>query len=150
MLIELRFYFLMAVSLKMVAFWNIAPCSLVEVDWRFRSAYCCYHQGDELLLSNSSVKFYETACCNNTYEYDCLLLFADLLHFNLELFIPRTLTTRWVWMFFHVLLYLRNSNSWIYVLFQSFLLSFSKKILHHCLYYLFWFKEVPIFYLCLF
>jgi hypothetical protein len=28
------------------AFWNIAPCSLEEVEWRFRSAYCLYYQSD--------------------------------------------------------------------------------------------------------
>jgi hypothetical protein len=28
------------------AFWDIAPCSLVEVDQRFRGAYCLYNQGD--------------------------------------------------------------------------------------------------------
>jgi hypothetical protein len=32
--------------LKMTAFWEIAPCSLVEVDRRFRGAYCLHHQGD--------------------------------------------------------------------------------------------------------
>jgi hypothetical protein len=30
----------------MKAFWDIAPCSLVEVDLRFRGAYCLHHQGD--------------------------------------------------------------------------------------------------------
>jgi hypothetical protein len=30
----------------MTAFWDIAPCSLVEVDRRFRSAYCLHHQGE--------------------------------------------------------------------------------------------------------
>jgi hypothetical protein len=28
------------------AFWDTAPCSLVEVDQRFRGAYCLYNQGD--------------------------------------------------------------------------------------------------------
>jgi hypothetical protein len=30
------------------AFWDIAPCSLVGVDRRFRSAYRLHHQGEEL------------------------------------------------------------------------------------------------------
>jgi hypothetical protein len=33
----------------MTAFWDIAPCSLVEVDRRFRGAYCLHHQDDELI-----------------------------------------------------------------------------------------------------
>jgi hypothetical protein len=33
---------------KITAYWNIAPCSLVEVDRRFRGAYCLHHQGDEI------------------------------------------------------------------------------------------------------
>jgi len=28
-------------------FWDVAPCSLVEVYWRFRSAYCLRRQGDD-------------------------------------------------------------------------------------------------------
>jgi hypothetical protein len=27
-------------SLKMAVFWDEAPCSLVDIDWRFRGAYC--------------------------------------------------------------------------------------------------------------
>jgi hypothetical protein len=33
-----------AFELKMLAFWHIVPCSLVEVDLRFRGAYCLKHQ----------------------------------------------------------------------------------------------------------
>jgi hypothetical protein len=32
--------------MKMIVFWDITPCSLDEVDGRFRVAYCLYHQGD--------------------------------------------------------------------------------------------------------
>jgi hypothetical protein len=32
--------------MKMTAFWNITPCSLVEVEGRFRVSYCVHHQGD--------------------------------------------------------------------------------------------------------
>jgi hypothetical protein len=28
----------------MVAFWDVAPCSLVDIDERFRGAYCLHHQ----------------------------------------------------------------------------------------------------------
>jgi hypothetical protein len=30
----------------MAAFWDIAPCSLVEEDRRFRAAHYLHHQGD--------------------------------------------------------------------------------------------------------
>jgi hypothetical protein len=30
---------------KMTVFWDIAPCSLVKVDRRFRGVYCLHHQG---------------------------------------------------------------------------------------------------------
>jgi hypothetical protein len=32
---------------KMIAFWDIAPCSLVVVDRRFGGDYYLPHQGDE-------------------------------------------------------------------------------------------------------
>jgi hypothetical protein len=32
---------------KMTAFWDVVPWSLVEVDRRFRSAYCLHHRPDE-------------------------------------------------------------------------------------------------------
>jgi hypothetical protein len=34
-----------AASMKMAVFWDVVPCSLVEVHWRFRSA-CCFHHQD--------------------------------------------------------------------------------------------------------
>jgi hypothetical protein len=27
--------------------WDVAPCSLVEIDRRFRGVYCLHHQGDD-------------------------------------------------------------------------------------------------------
>jgi hypothetical protein len=35
------------IDMKMTAFWDVAPCSLIEVYGRFRGAYCLHHQGDE-------------------------------------------------------------------------------------------------------
>jgi hypothetical protein len=40
-----RFQFLTAAVMKIRAFWDIVPCSLVGVDWRFRGAYCLHHHG---------------------------------------------------------------------------------------------------------
>jgi hypothetical protein len=55
--------------MKMAVFWDIAPCSLVEVYRRFRGAFCLHHQGDESLITlmmeaastcETSVNFYQT------------------------------------------------------------------------------------------
>jgi SNF family Na+-dependent transporter len=35
------------IQFEMTALWNIALCSLVEVDRHFRGAYCLHHQGNE-------------------------------------------------------------------------------------------------------
>jgi hypothetical protein len=32
---------------KMAVFWDVAPRRLVEVYWRFRTAYCLHHQDDD-------------------------------------------------------------------------------------------------------
>jgi hypothetical protein len=37
---QVRFHVLTATSMKMAVFWDAAPCSLVDTDWRFRGAYC--------------------------------------------------------------------------------------------------------------
>jgi hypothetical protein len=34
-------------TLKIRGFWNIAPCSTVEVERRFRVAYYIHHQDDD-------------------------------------------------------------------------------------------------------
>jgi hypothetical protein len=41
--------------MKMAVFWDIAPCSLVKIDRRFKGAYCLHHQ----------VNFYQTTRRNN-------------------------------------------------------------------------------------
>jgi hypothetical protein len=40
-----RFKVLTATSMKMTVFSDVAPCSLVDTDRRFRDAYCLHHQG---------------------------------------------------------------------------------------------------------
>jgi hypothetical protein len=40
-----RFQVLMVMSMKMAVFWDIAPCSLVHTDRRFRGTYCFHDQG---------------------------------------------------------------------------------------------------------
>jgi hypothetical protein len=46
-LIKLKFVgfqFLTAASMKIIVFWDVAPCSLVEADRRFWGAHCLHHQ----------------------------------------------------------------------------------------------------------
>jgi hypothetical protein len=42
-----RLQILKEASMKITAFWDTAPCSLNEVDRRFRSTYCLHLHGDE-------------------------------------------------------------------------------------------------------
>jgi hypothetical protein len=41
------FQVLMAASMKMTVFWDVAPCRLVEVYQRFRGARCFHHEGND-------------------------------------------------------------------------------------------------------
>jgi hypothetical protein len=45
MVMNARFQVLTAASMKFRLFWDVAQCSHVEVNRRFRGAYCL-HQGD--------------------------------------------------------------------------------------------------------
>jgi hypothetical protein len=49
-----RFQVLPAASMNLTDVWDVAPCSLVEVDRRFRGAYCLEHQDDEKRRSASA------------------------------------------------------------------------------------------------
>jgi hypothetical protein len=47
--------------MKMTDFFDIAPCSLVKVDRRFRGAYCFRHDnGEAVCMHEMSVYFNET------------------------------------------------------------------------------------------
>jgi hypothetical protein len=67
-------------SRRRAAFWDNAPCSVMEVGRRFRGAYCLHHQGDEWLTmeaastSETSVNFYQTTRRN--IPEGCYLLSA--------------------------------------------------------------------------
>jgi hypothetical protein len=52
----MRFQVLTAASMKMTVFWDFAPCSLVEIDRRFRGALMM----EAASTSETSVNFYET------------------------------------------------------------------------------------------
>jgi hypothetical protein len=56
------------IYLKMIVFWDAAPCSLVETGRQFINAYCLQHQGhpptalttESVSTSEMSVNFYQT------------------------------------------------------------------------------------------
>jgi hypothetical protein len=43
----LRFQFLTAANKKFRVFWDVLPCSQIDVDRRFRGVCCLHHQGPE-------------------------------------------------------------------------------------------------------
>jgi hypothetical protein len=49
--------------MKVTVFWDVALCSLVEIDRRFRSAYCLHYQAlmvEAERTSETPVSIYET------------------------------------------------------------------------------------------
>jgi hypothetical protein len=50
--------------MEMTVLWDVAPCSLVEICRRFKSAYCLHHQD----TSKMSVDIYETTRRNITED----------------------------------------------------------------------------------
>jgi hypothetical protein len=52
-----RFQVLTVGNMKMAAFWDIAPCSLVEAHGCFRGAYCLQHQNDYMALHPRKLLF---------------------------------------------------------------------------------------------
>jgi hypothetical protein len=61
-----RFQVLTAASIKVTVFWVVAPCSLVEVNRRFRGTCCLHHQDpDDGGPSETSVNFHQTTRYSN-------------------------------------------------------------------------------------
>jgi hypothetical protein len=48
----------------MAVFWDVAPCSLVEIDRRFRGAFCLHHQAYDPDDAGTPVNTYQTTRCN--------------------------------------------------------------------------------------
>jgi hypothetical protein len=62
------------ISSKMAAYWDVAPCSLVDIDQHFRGAFFFLHQGDDSLFS-----IYQTAQCNIRKDsHLCIYHFENL------------------------------------------------------------------------
>jgi hypothetical protein len=56
--------------MRMTAFWDVSPCSTVEIYRRFRGAYCLLYQGDDLGEISGSH--------DGEYEDDCLLEYCTV------------------------------------------------------------------------
>jgi hypothetical protein len=55
--------------MKMTVFWDVAPCSLVQINQHFRGAYCLHHQGDKgRSISETLVNFYHTTRRNTSED----------------------------------------------------------------------------------
>jgi hypothetical protein len=55
--------------MNMTVFWDVAPCCRVEIDRRFRGAYCLHHYQGALMMevvgtSETLAYFYETTWRN--------------------------------------------------------------------------------------
>jgi hypothetical protein len=53
--IDVRFQVFTGASIQFRVFWDVAPCSHVEVDRRFRSAYCLHHQSAPLPVTKWNI-----------------------------------------------------------------------------------------------
>jgi hypothetical protein len=61
-----RFQVLTAASMKIGAFWDVAPCRLIGVDRRFGGVYCLHRQGDEFIaLMMEAIHTSETSVYSN-------------------------------------------------------------------------------------
>jgi hypothetical protein len=67
---QMRFEVHTATRMKMTVFWDVAQCSLIDIDRRFRGAYCLTHGALNTLLmeavsfSETSVSIHQTIRCN--------------------------------------------------------------------------------------
>jgi hypothetical protein len=79
----------MAASTKLTVFWDAAPCSLIEIDRRFRGTCSLHHQRDDeglemeaISTSETSVNFSETARRNILEDSHLQIynVFTTLIH----------------------------------------------------------------------
>jgi hypothetical protein len=63
--------------MKTTVFCDVAPCSLAEIHWHFRGAYCLYHQGSRKICTHTiylNTNLGEISGSHGgEYENDCLM-----------------------------------------------------------------------------
>jgi hypothetical protein len=62
-----------ATNTNMTVFWDVALCSLVEINRRFRDAYCLHHQGDE-------ASFLLCARIINSYFFNEIFIWVEFVY----------------------------------------------------------------------
>jgi hypothetical protein len=86
--------FLTVVSMKMILFWNVALCSLIEIDQHFRGIYCLIDLMMEAAsISGTSVNFYEAIWRNipedsHLHAVPCLCMVSCNIFSNIDCIIP--------------------------------------------------------------
>jgi hypothetical protein len=86
--------------MKMIVFWDVAPCGIVEIDRLFRADYCLHHQSDDYdhpddrgskHLSNNG-QFLQDYTAQHPRTYFCLCVLSMytscVSHPNYHLFSP--------------------------------------------------------------
>jgi hypothetical protein len=106
---HMRFQVLMATSIKIVAFWDVVLCSLMEVDWHFRGAHCLHHQGNMKAVHTyeTLVYFHETTRCYILENYNLQIIPCNTRENNVT-----TLSTSWMVTILPVT-HILNKNSFI-------------------------------------
>jgi hypothetical protein len=80
----LRFQVLMAASMKMTVFWDVAPCSLIQTDPCFGGAYCLHHCPNyggsknlwnisQFLTGQIQLAASTKVCCKRQPDYNMLI-----------------------------------------------------------------------------
>jgi hypothetical protein len=78
---SVRFQVFTAASIKFTVFRDVPPCSHIQVDRRFRGAYCLHHQGNFIIYSvlifvtNSVITYLILYIFNIYYIYVILAYF---------------------------------------------------------------------------
>jgi hypothetical protein len=69
--------------LKMSVFWEVALCSLGDIDGHFRGAYCLCHQGDDTPLKcQSTTRLYGASSQKTAYTHHCENLKSHIVNFR--------------------------------------------------------------------
>jgi hypothetical protein len=119
------FQVLMASNMKIIAFWDIAPCNLVEVDWLFRGAYCLHRPGNGGSTHLRNVYFNEITRCY--IPEGCRLhLLVKVAYFSLNSHFPFAIA--WLlWLFLLNLLplplFVCKNEKWLLFMYSTFLSS---------------------------
>jgi hypothetical protein len=78
--------------MKVTAFWDIAPYSLVEVNRRFRRTYCLHHQDDEFKKMKSKLNYVISPEGTVIFKQD------SVVHFLIRLVLKEPINDSYQWL----------------------------------------------------